>query len=346
MAEYCLLTIWHIGAPLEAVYAAILDSQRWPDWWSSVRNVEEVATGNAEGIDSVWRYSWQGRLPYRVVFEVRATLIEKLVAIEGSTQGDLEGVGRWDFRQDGTVSIVRCKWQVRSTKWWMNLLAPIARRMFIRNHARVMARGAEGLARLLRSRLVSQETIDLMATAMPRPQTAPGRWQERGRIDPAMVLFAGLVAGVVAAVAQIVLWWLAGMPLPEMFFRDARLTAALVMGSGVLPPPSTPQWDVLLVATLIHFTLSVAYALIPAYLAGRARSGQILLIGALYGLLIYVVNLYGLTLLFPWFAVARDWVSLVTHLVFGVTLAAGCRLFALASTKCKKEAAQASVMSE
>lgn len=304
-----------------------------------------MAAGNADGIDSVWRYSWQGRLPYRVVFEVRATRIEKLVAIEGSTRGDLEGAGRWDFLQDGKVSIVRCEWHVRSTKWWMNLLAPIARRMFIRNHARVMARGAEGLACLLRSRLLSQETIDLMATTA-RPQAGPGRWQQRGRIDPAMVLFAGLVAGVVATVAQIVLWWLAGMPLPDLFFRDARLTAALVMGSGVLPPPSTPQWDVLLVATLIHFTLSIAYALIPAHLAGRLRTGPTLLVGASYGLLIYVVNLYGLTLLFPWFAVARDWVSLVTHLVFGVSLAAGCRFFSRASAACKKEPAPASVMSE
>lgn len=340
-----MLTIWHIDAPLDAVYAAILDSRRWPDWWSNVRHVEEVAAGNVDGIDSVWRYSWQGRLPYRVVFEVRATRIEKLVAIEGSTRGDLEGVGRWDFQHDGTVSIVRCEWHVRSTKWWMNLLAPIARRMFIRNHARVMARGAEGLARLLRSRLVRQETIDLMA-AKSRPQAAPGRWQERGRIDPAMVLFAGLVVGVVATLAQIVLWWLAGMPLPEIFFRDARLTAALVMGSGVLPPPATPQWDVLLVATLIHFTLSIAYALIPAHLAGRLRIGPTLLAGAAYGLLIYVVNLYGLTLLFPWFAVARDWISLVTHLIFGVSLAAGCRLFSWASTACKKEATQASGMSK
>lgn len=321
-----MLTIWHIDAPLDVVYAAILDSRRWPDWWSSVCNVEEVAAGDAEGINSVWRYSWQGRLPYRVVFEVRATRIEKLVAIEGSTRGDLEGVGRWNFLHDGTVSIVRCEWHVRSTKWWMNLLAPIARRMFIRNHARVMARGAEGLAYQLRSRLVSQETIDLMA-ATTHPPAAPGRWQERGRIDPAMVLLVGLVAGVVAAVVQIVLWWLAGMALPEMFFRDVRLTAALVMGSGVLPPPSTPQWDVLLVATLIHFTLSTAYALIPAHLAGRLRSGPTLVVGASYGLVIYLVNLYGFTLLFPWFAVARDWVTLVTHLVFGVTLAEGCRLF-------------------
>jgi len=157
---------------------------------------------------------------------------------------------------------------------------------------------------------------------------ALGRWRERGSIDPAMVLVAGIGAGVIATVAQLALWWLADMPLLETLFRDARLTAALVMGTGVLPPPSTPRWDILLVATLIHFALSVVYALIPAYLAGRLRTGPALFAGALYGITIYVVNLYGFTLIFTWFAVTRGWVTLVTHLIFGVALAGGYSLFA------------------
>lgn len=319
--EYRLLTIWRIEAPVEEVYAAIHNSPRWPDWWPGVKKVEEVAVGEADGINSVSRYAWQGQLPYRLVFEVCATRIEKLVAIEGTVRGDLEGIGRWHFSRQGAVSVVHCEWHVRSTRWWMNLIAPFARAMFIRNHALLMAQGGAGLARLLRSPLVSQKTIDLMAkTVQPRPA--------HRRIDPAMVLVAGLGAGVIATVAQLVLWWLAGMPLPETLFRDARLTAALVMGPAVLPPPSTPQWDILSVATLIHFALSVAYALIPGHLASRVRAWPALFAGALYGLAIYGVNLYGFTMLFPWFAITRGWITLVTHLVFGVALAGGCWAFA------------------
>jgi uncharacterized membrane protein len=98
------------------------------------------------------------------------------------------------------------------------------------------------------------------------------------------------------------------------------------MGTGVLPPPATAQWDVLLVATLIHFALSVAYAVLPALLSGRQTLGHALLIGAAYGLAIYGVNLYGLTLFFPWFVVARDGITLLTHLVFGAVLFGGCQL--------------------
>lgn len=180
MAEYRLLTIWRIEAPLEDVYVAIRDSLRWPEWWPGVQKVEQAAAGDADGINSVWRYSWQGALPYRVAFEVCATRIEKLVTIEGTARGDLEGIGRWHFSRQGTVSIVSCEWHVHSTRWWMNLIAPLARSMFIRNHALVMAQGGEGLARLLKSPLVSQEHIDLLSdsvssnnAAEPRKYDAP-----------------------------------------------------------------------------------------------------------------------------------------------------------------------------
>jgi hypothetical protein len=49
----------------------------------------------------------------------------------------------------------------------MNLIAPFARSLFIRNHTQIMAQGAEGLARRLGARLVSQESIDLMADNVP-----------------------------------------------------------------------------------------------------------------------------------------------------------------------------------
>ncbi|HEX5803849.1 MAG TPA: SRPBCC family protein [Azospira sp.] len=329
MAEYHLLTTWRVEAPLERAYQAIHDSPRWPDWWQGVQRVERVATGDADGIGSVWRYFWRGRLPYRVVFDVCVTRVDTQLAIEGSTRGDLEGVGRWDFSGQGTVTTIRCEWHVHSTRWWMNLIAPVARSVFIRNHARVMEQGARGLAGRLGAPLLSQETVDLLAAARPAPASAaPGRWRQQGRIDPLVALIVGVGAGVVATIAQLLLWWLAGMPVLDTLLRDARLTAALVMGSRVLPPPSTAHWDILLVATLIHFALSIGYAVIAVPLTARLRTGPALLVGALYGLLIYALNLYGLTLLFPWFAVARDGVTLLTHVVFGVALAGGCRLLA------------------
>jgi len=167
MTEYHLRTVWRIRAPLDAVYAAIRDPLHWPEWWPSVKEVVQTATGNPDGIAGIWQYAWQGPLPYRVKFAVCITRIEPSVVIEGNTRGDLEGVGCWHFSSQGSISVVRCDWHVRSTPWWMNLLTPLARSWFIRNHAQVMAQGGAGLARHLHSALVSQENIDLMAQKLP-----------------------------------------------------------------------------------------------------------------------------------------------------------------------------------
>jgi len=70
---------------------------------------------------------------------------------------------------------------------WMSLIAPVARSMFIRNHALLMEQDGDGLVRLFRLPLVGQETIDLMAETVP-PRAALGCWRERGQIDPANVL--------------------------------------------------------------------------------------------------------------------------------------------------------------
>jgi hypothetical protein len=44
-------------------------------------------------------------------------------------------------------------------------------------------------------------------------------------------------------------------------------------------------------------------------------------IGAAFGVLLYLINFHGATALVPWFAELRGWANLVAHLVFGMTAA-------------------------
>jgi hypothetical protein len=138
---------------------------------------------------------------------------------------------------------------------------------------------------------------------------------------------AGVFAGTAATIAQMLLWWLEATPVVETLLRDARLTAAIVLGRAVLAPEPTWRGDVLAAATLIHFALSLIYAAIALPVARRLRTGPAMLAGAVYGLAIYVVNLHGFTLVFPWFAVSRGAVTILTHVVFGVSLAWACACF-------------------
>ncbi len=47
------------------------------------------------------------------------------------------------------------EWNVRTTRPWMNLVAPVARPVFRWNHNAVMHSGGQGLADLLGARLLA-----------------------------------------------------------------------------------------------------------------------------------------------------------------------------------------------
>jgi hypothetical protein len=144
---------------------------------------------------------------------------------------------------------------------------------------------------------------------------------------PVQAALAAVFAGTAATIVQVLLWWLSATPVFETLLRDARLTAAIIMGSGVLAGEPVWRGDVLLIATLIHFGLSFIYAAIALPVARCPGTAVALLAGGVYGLAIYVVNLYGFTLIFPWFDVSRGWVTILTHVAFGVSLIWACRAF-------------------
>ncbi|MBD5802458.1 hypothetical protein AZOA_18860 [Azoarcus sp. Aa7] len=139
---------------------------------------------------------------------------------------------------------------------------------------------------------------------------------------------AGIIAGTGATIAQMLLWWFDGTPVIDTLLRDARLTAAIVMGTGVLGQGPVWRWDVMAWATAIHFALSFIYALIAWPLARTLNVPSSVGVGALYGAAIYAINLHGFTHVFPWFDVSRGWVTILAHLVFGASLFASCVVLA------------------
>lgn len=53
-------------------------------------------------------------------------------------------------------------------------------------------------------------------------------------------------------------------------------------------------------------------------MVNRLSLGPALTLGGVGGLILYLVNFYGFTALFPWFAMARNWISIFGHIVFGL----------------------------
>jgi len=156
MADYSFVTIWRIDAPIQAVYDAIADSLAWPTWWPQVPSVTELSKGDERGIGAVRRYVFKGKLPYTLAFDLRVDTIEPPTKLGGTASGELAGTGLWALTEDAPgLTTVRYDWNVRTTRWWMNLLAPLARGLFKSNHDYVMSGGLEGLTRLLGVKAIS-----------------------------------------------------------------------------------------------------------------------------------------------------------------------------------------------
>jgi hypothetical protein len=99
----------------------------------------------------------KGRLPLRLAFEATITRSVPPRDQELRAEGELAGTGRWQLAQQGEVTTARYTWDVRTTRPWMNLLAPVARPIFTWNSKGVMMQAGAGLARFLGVRLVDAE---------------------------------------------------------------------------------------------------------------------------------------------------------------------------------------------
>lgn len=149
MARYRFLTTWLLDAPLERVWDAIYDTDAWPAWWPGVTSVEAIVPRPENGVGGVSRFTFRSVLPYDLVFEMRSVRVERPRLLEGVASGELAGVGRWRFFEEGGITAVVYEWNVETTARWMNVLGPVARPAFAWNHDRVMAAGGRGLATYL-----------------------------------------------------------------------------------------------------------------------------------------------------------------------------------------------------
>ena len=131
------------------------DLPGWPGWWSGVESAEEVAPGDPRRVGSVHRVRWRAPPAYSVELEFLVEEVREPALMSGRSSGALEGTGTWRLMEQDGVTAVLYDWDVRTTRAWMNALAPVARPLFARNHDRVMRQGGEGLARRLGVRLLA-----------------------------------------------------------------------------------------------------------------------------------------------------------------------------------------------
>tara|TARA_R110002051_G_scaffold75692_2_gene137608 strand:- start:1489 stop:1965 length:477 start_codon:yes stop_codon:yes gene_type:complete len=141
-------------------------------------------------------------------------------------------------------------------------------------------------------------------------------------------LKSGALAGIIAAAVFMMMEMEMGLVAMagQSPWGPPRMIAAIVMGEGVLPPPSSFDLMILMAAMAVHFMLSIVIGVVFAMGVRRPGLPMALMAGAAVGLGLYVVNFYGFTVIFPWFAMARNAISIVSHLAFGMVLGLSYRV--------------------
>ncbi len=130
-------------------------------------------------------------------------------------------------------------------------------------------------------------------------------------------VWAGVIAGVIFMVLEMIM---VPLFLDGSIWTFPRRIAAILLGQDVLTPPDFFTLGIFLVATLMHFAFSVIFGLAVAQIINLFKIPLMVSIGlgATLGFLLYLLNFYGMTAFFPWFAESRNWVSAFTHISFGI----------------------------
>jgi hypothetical protein len=132
------------------------------------------------------------------------------------------------------------------------------------------------------------------------------------QIDWRGAIWASVIAGLVFAVLEVVMVPLFQGKSP---WAPLHMIGAIALGPGAMASPDTFDLGVIATVVVVHMILAIIYGVILAYIVMRMDVGLAVVVGGLYGLALYFINFYGFTAWFPWFADARDWISIFTHIV-------------------------------
>lgn len=138
-----------------------------------------------------------------------------------------------------------------------------------------------------------------------------------GEIDVKATLLAAVIAAAASLLVLVVLLPIVGVNVWEPFF----MMAAVLLGPEALAAPRGFHLGVVAAAVVVHLGLSVIYTFVLAGMIHNQSSTVGVVMGIGFGLLLYIINFYFFTGLFPWFEMGRNWLGVLAHLTFG--LAAG-----------------------
>lgn len=159
--RYRFRSVWRVAGTIPEVMAVMDDVDSMPRWWPSVYlSASRLEDGDPDGVGRRVGLRTTGWLPYtlRWVSTLTEPVTERGFAF--TAQGDMTGIGRWTFEQDGPEVVLNFNWQISADKPMLRRFRWLLSGVFGANHRWAMAHGAESLRLELRRRRAGPAAID------------------------------------------------------------------------------------------------------------------------------------------------------------------------------------------
>jgi hypothetical protein len=171
--DYQFVTEWRVAGPVDEVKGILGDQDPLAvtRWWPSVYlGIVVVHDGGAGGLGRTLEVYTKGWLPYTLRWTLR--VIEPLsdTGYALAATGDLEGIGRWTFEQDGPEVRILYDWRIHATKPLLRRLGWLLKPAFSANHHWAMEKGEQSLQLEMRRR--RQAKGEGLAAPVPPPPPA------------------------------------------------------------------------------------------------------------------------------------------------------------------------------
>ena len=129
---------------------------------------------------------------------------------------------------------------------------------------------------------------------------------------------SGAIAGIIFLIPQMLLLPLFSEHGPWTFLA---MVAALVLNEQqVLSSPMDFDAGVVLTGFVFHMALSLLYSILFVYASGHLQKMVLIISGIFYGGFLYAINFYVFTYAFEWFIDIRGGITILAHLLYGLTI--------------------------
>lgn len=152
--SYCFISTWKFKCPIEPLWNTIYDFENWPSWWEGVQEAVVIDKG-VNGTGTKVQYKWTTMFSQVLTLQINIRHIDPYHLLEGTVNGDVEGIGLWKFTEAQEITTIVGSWDINTNKKWINTLSPLLKPLFSWHNRRAMRMGAKGLARKLNIELLN-----------------------------------------------------------------------------------------------------------------------------------------------------------------------------------------------